>query len=490
MTDSITQPRTTAEPTDEAPLQAPRGIVLAVLLAAYFMAQFDFFVVNVAAPALRQDLGVGDGALELVVGGYAFAYAGGLVTGGRLGDIFGHRRVFVSGMIGFALTSLLCGLSVNPLELVIARLAQGTAAAAMLPQVLALIKAAFPTAFQPKAMAWYGVTAGLGAVCGQALGGLLVSADIGGLSWRPIFLVNVPIGAVVAVLAGRMLPAHQPAQQRPGLDPIGAAGIAATVALVLVPLSLGRSEHWPVWTAVCLIASVPAGLLTLRWQRTLTRTGASPTLNMSLFRHRSFSAGLLANVSFMLYFGSYMFTLSLLLQAGLGLSAFGAGLIFTPAALAFSTTAFLGRKIIARYGLRAAVLASLVSAAGLGLLAVRTQTAGLHTGLPWIVAATMLISAGAGVVLPSLIGSALIDITPRQAGAAAGMLTAGQQFASSIGVAIIGTVFFTVADHHPGPAGYPAGMTWAAVIDIVLLFLVAGSILLLKKDAATKAAGH
>ena len=212
---------------------AATGLVMAVLLSAIFMAQFDFFVVNVAAPALRQDLHAGDGSLELVVGGYAFAYAGGLVTGGRLGDMFGYRRMFIVGMLAFALTSLLCGLALNPLELVIARLMQGLAAAAMLPQVLASVKATFPASYQPKAMAWYGVTAGLGAVGGQVLGGLLVSSDIAGLSWRPIFLVNVPIGLVMALLAAKILPSAPTGRQRTSLDPLGAAGIALAVALVL-----------------------------------------------------------------------------------------------------------------------------------------------------------------------------------------------------------------------------------------------------------------
>jgi EmrB/QacA subfamily drug resistance transporter len=486
MSNNATQSSTVAAEREPAATRTT-GLVMAILLSAIFMAQFDFFVVNVAAPALRQDLHAGDGSLELVVGGYAFAYAGGLVTGGRLGDMFGYRRMFIVGMLAFALTSLLCGLALNPVELVIARLLQGLAAAAMLPQVLASVKASFPASYQPKAMAWYGVTAGLGAVGGQVLGGLLVSSDIAGLSWRPIFLVNVPIGLVMAALAGKILPSAPAGRQRTSLDPLGATGIALAVALMLVPLSLGRTEGWPSWVWYAMGSAVPVALLTLWWQRELKRRGSSPTLDVTLFAHRSYGAGLIANVAFMLYFGSYMFTLSLLLQAGLGLSPLAAGLVFTPAALGFSLTAFAGRPLIARYGLRIVVLGGMVTVLGLALLAVRLHTAGLHSGLPAIVAITTVISLGNGIVLPSLIGAALIDVEPFQAGAAAGMLTASQQFASSAGVALIGTVFFAAVGSQYDRAGYPDGMVWAAVIDAILALLTALLVRTLKKSKQSTA---
>ncbi|HUZ25517.1 MAG TPA: MFS transporter [Streptosporangiaceae bacterium] len=200
-----------------------------------------FFVVNVAAPSLRADLHASDGALQLIVGGYAFAYAAGLVTGGRLCDLFGYRRLFVAGMTGFALSSLACSLARSPDQLVAARLAQGVTAAAMLPQVLALITATVPAPSRPRAIGWYGVPSGLGAIAGQVLGGALITADLAGLGWRAIFLVNVPVGAVAAILAWRMLPTP-PRRQRPGLDPLGAIGAATTVGAVLVPLTVGRSE--------------------------------------------------------------------------------------------------------------------------------------------------------------------------------------------------------------------------------------------------------
>src|SRR4051794_12936999 len=186
---------------ESRPRAVPAG-VLTVLLTATFMAQFDFFVVNVAAPSVRADLHASESGLELVVGGYAFAYAAALVLGGRLGDLFGHRRIFVCGMLGFTVTSALCGVAVDPAQLVAARLAQGLTAAMMLPQVLAVISASSDVTARPRAMAWYGVAAGAGSIAGQVFGGLLVTADVAGLGWRLIFLVNVPIGAVGAAAAG------------------------------------------------------------------------------------------------------------------------------------------------------------------------------------------------------------------------------------------------------------------------------------------------
>ncbi|GAA3465640.1 hypothetical protein GCM10018965_001920 [Nonomuraea roseola] len=220
---------------------------MAVLLAAWFMAQFDFFVVNVAAPAFERELHADAAALELIVGGYAFAYAGGMITGGRLGDQYGHRRLFVVGVLAFTAASLLCGLAATPLQLIVARLLQGLAGAVMVPQVLAVITATFPAGARARALAWYGAAGGLGSLAGQVLGGLLLHADVLGLGWRVIFLVNLPVGLVTALLAWRLLPGHE-SRAAVRLDPLGALGIAFTLGLVLVPLALGRTEGWPLWT--------------------------------------------------------------------------------------------------------------------------------------------------------------------------------------------------------------------------------------------------
>src|SRR5690349_4322347 len=222
-----------------------RWLMLPVVLLAMFMAGFDIWVVNVAAPSLQRDLHVSDASLQLIVGGYAFMYASGMVTGGRLGDLLGYRRLFMIGVASFALASLLCGLAQSPAELVAARLLQGLTGAAMVPQVLALITATFPAR---------------------------------------------------------------------------ALGVSASVALALVPLTLGHDEGWPAWTWVALAACLPVLALTLGWERRLGRRGGEPLLDLALFRDRAFAAGIALNFVLVFFFGSFMFVLTLLLQAGLGQS--------------------------------------------------------------------------------------------------------------------------------------------------------------------------
>jgi EmrB/QacA subfamily drug resistance transporter len=447
------------------------GPMVIVLLSAWFMAQFDFFVVNVAAPSFQEQLGAGPAALQLIVGGYIFAYAGGMITGGRLGDLYGYRRVFVGGMVAFTIASLLCGIAANPGQLIVARLVQGVTAAMMVPQVLAVITSVFAAEARPRALGWYGAAGGLGSIAGQVLGGLLVTADVFGLGWRIIFLINVPIGAVAALLAVRLLPRTEPGH-RARLDPLGAAGIAATLALVLVPLVLGHDAGWPAWTWVCIAAALPAGAATVAWQRSLRARGGQPILDMSLFRVPSYVAGLAAAAAFLAYFASFMFTLTLLLQEGLRLTAFQAGLAFGPMGVTFTTTALLGSRLMARYGLRVVAFGAAIIVVGLLLLATRLHSGDVHAGLPWIIVLIALVGSGNGLVLPHLIGVALVRVRPRQAGVGAGILTTAQQFAGSAGIAVIGTVFFAVAGLHPIGGDYARAMTASLLIDISLVVLV------------------
>ncbi|MFB9625978.1 MFS transporter [Nonomuraea helvata] len=442
------------------------GATLAVLLSAWFMAQFDFFVVNVAAPSIEHDLNAGPAALELIVGGYAFTYAAGMITGGRLGDRYGYRRLFIWGVAAFTLASVLCGIAANPPQLVAARLLQGLTGAAMVPQVLATISAVFPPEQRGRALGWYGVAGGLGSIAGQVLGGLLLTTDVLGLGWRIIFLVNLPVGLVVAPLAVRLLPEVETAH-RARLDLPGAAGLAAGLALVLVPLGLGNSLGWPAWTWVSMAAAVPVFAFTWHWQRVLGARGGQPVLDLALLKVHSYLAGVGSIVAFMAYFASFMFTLTLLLQGGLGLTAFQAGLAFAPMGVLFSVTSILGTRLVRRYGLIVVMIGGTVTGLGLTLLVV---TAGL--GLPYVMAALMLVGSGNGLVLPQLIGAALVEVAPHQAGIGSGILSTAQQFAGAGGVAVIGAVFFAAAEggHHV------LAMRWSAGIDLVLVLVVIASV--------------
>jgi MFS family permease len=460
--------------------------ILCVLLAGTFIAQFDFFVVNVAAPTLEADLGAGATALELIVGGYAFALASGMITGGRLGDLYGHRRLFTLGMAGFGLASLLCGIATSPGQLIAARLFQGLTAAVFAPQVLATITATFAPAERARAFAAYGVAAGIGSIAGQLLGGLLLDADVAGLGWRVIFLVNVPVCAVVTLLAPRVLPKTEPGG-RTGIDPVGAAGISAALALLLVPLALGHSSGWPLWTWLSMAGGLVLGALTLGWERALGARGGSPVLDLTLFHGSSFRAGLIASAAFYIYFGSFIFTLTLLLQGALTLSPVRAGLAFTPMGVAYMVTSMAGKRLTARYGMNALIAGAAVTAIGLLALLLRVRSAGADTEVAWICGCLCLVGLGNGVVLPSLIGAALLRVPPQKAGMASGALTTAQQFASSAGVAAVGAVFFAAAgDRLPG-AGYPDAMVAATSVCLLMVLVVMGMMFVFRRIAAQEA---
>jgi MFS family permease len=404
-----------------------KWLLLPTILCGTFMASFDYMVVNVAAPSFRTDLRAGPAALELIVGGYAFTYASGMVTGGRLGDLVGHKQAFITGMAGFTLASLLCGLAQTPAQLVGARMLQGLTAALMAPQVLALITAAFSAADRARALAWFGVVLGLGGVIGQVLGGVLLEANLFELGWRTIFLVNVPVGALAIIAAREVLPAGVRGAGR--LDLVGAAGISAGLGLALAPLVLGQGYY-------LLLVAVPALAAALAWER----RAKQPLLPLTLFRERAFSVGLLVNVAFMVSFGGLMFVLTLLLQTNLGLRPLAAGLTFLPLALASMATSLIGPRLVAKFGL--AVLAAGAMTELLGLVSLAIELHGADLAVAWMLAPLTVIGAGSGLVLPALIGLVLQGVPPKQAGAAAGVLTTSQQFAAATGVAALGAVYF------------------------------------------------
>jgi EmrB/QacA subfamily drug resistance transporter len=462
-----------------------RWAMLPVILIAMFMAGFDIWAVNVAAPSLQHDLHVSDAALQLIVGGYAFMYASGMVTGGRLGDLFGYKRLFMIGVVSFALASLACGLAPTAGALVVFRLVQGLTGAVMVPQVVALITAAFPARERSRALGFYGATMGLGFVSGQILGGGLIQANIFGLGWRAIFLVNVPVGVIALIVAAVVVPRVR-GERQPRLDPLGAVGVSGALALALVPLTLGRDEGWPAWTWVSLALALPVLAVTLAWERRLTRAGGEPLLDLALFRDRAFSAGLLLNFVSLFFFGSFMFVLTLLLQTGLGLSPLHAGIVNLPLALTFIAMTLLGPRVAARLGPRSITLGASFAVVGTVALAIIAMRDGGHlTG--WDTApATALIGIGQGLMVPSLMGAVLSHVRPEQAGAAAGVLTTTQQFAVASGVAVLGAVFYEVIGGVPTHASFVSGLVVIAWIDAALL-VVAGLLTFLLPRAASTA---
>jgi MFS family permease len=449
------------------------ALLLPVTLAAVVVYGFDTNVVNVALPALQHELGAGPVALELVVGGYAFTYAAGLVTGGRLGDLLGHRRMFLLGLAAFTAVSILCGVAGTATELVLARLLQGLAAAAMVPQVLALITTSFAGRERLRALAWFGVSGAVSGVLGQVLGGLLLGADVFGLGWRAVFLLNLPVGAVVYALAHRVLPRVAQAR-RPAFDAVGVVAVSGALAMALVPLIVGRGANWPWWTLVLLVASVPAAALALTHERRLAARGGDPVLDLTLFTHRTFSAGLGVAVAFMAFFSSNIFVTSLLLQNGLGLTPLQAGLAFVPFCLLGVVAPLFGGRLVAALGPAAVIrIGCAVDAAAILLLATLLSTDGAAVPVPWLVAGLALIGLGNTLVLPTYLGVTLSAVQPEQAGAASGTLNTTQQFAGVAGLAVIGTVFFAALGTDPHATRYAHAAATTLWIDLALVFAMA-----------------
>jgi EmrB/QacA subfamily drug resistance transporter len=462
---------TTPAPAESSAPYARRWLALPVILAALFMAMFDYFVVNVAAPSLQHDLGAGEAAIELIVGGYGFAYASGLITGGRLGDILGHRRLFVVGMLSFTAASFLCGLATSPAMLIGARILQGATAAAMVPQILALINVMFPIEERARAMAAFGATIGIGAVAGQVLGGVLLDVNLFGWGWRTIFFINVPIGLVSAILARRWLPESR-AQHRSKLDPIGALGISAALALLLIPVTLGRPEGWPLWTWISMAAALPVLFLTLRYENRLERNGGAPVLDTGLVRERVFAAGMFIGAGYLAFFAGYMLCLTLVLQDGLGLSPLWAGLAFAPLGVSFALSSFNARRIAARIGSRVIAVGAASSMLGVLLTLLALVVRGDHVTVWWLIPGMLVVGIGNGLAIPSTVGAVMMGVPQHKAGMAAGAVTTAQQFGNAMGATVLGTVFFSVLGSRTTVHGYATAMATVCAVGAAVVVLV------------------
>ena len=320
-----------------SPARTPSRAALAVLLCGTFMASLDTAIVNVAGPAIQADVGVSGAALQLVISGYALAYAALLITGARLGDDHGHRRLFLLGLAGFTVTSLVAGLAWSTEVLIVARVGQGVAAAAMGPQVMTVIQLQYDGAARMKAMALLATVVSAGVVVGQVLGGALVDLDLLGASWRPVFLINVPVGLALLAIGPRLLPVTRLPRGR-ALDWVGVLLMTDVITLVMVPLVFGHEVDWAWWTWACLAAAAPTAIaLALHLRRVRTRGGA-PVADFRLLARPRFGLGMASTTAVMIAYGGFLFTFTLHLQQGLGDSPLRAGLTFAPYAVGFAVT--------------------------------------------------------------------------------------------------------------------------------------------------------
>ena len=438
---------------------------LFVILIGVLLPMVDFFIVNVALPTIDADLHASQPLLELVISGYATAYALLLVLCGRVGDSIGRRRLFLAGMAAFTATSLACGLAPTAPVLVIARVAQGASAAMMVPQVLATIQAATSGEHRARALARYGATGGLAAVLGQVLGGLLVAANIDGFGWRPIFLVNVPIGLVGLVLARRYVPDTRHGDPAP-IDVAGTALLGLTTLALLVPLTEGRSLGWPTWTIGSLLLTPLAATAFWAVERRIERNGRTPLVPPSLIRHPTMRRGLLLAAPFFAGFGAFMFCYALLVQDGLHATALTAGLGLVPMAAAFLLASLSTSRLLARYGPRVLTAGGLLQALGLIVLAATVWQGWPHVAVIELAPGLAIAGAGQGLLMSPLFGVVLSQVPAGAAGAGSGVLTTTQQTALALGVATLGSLFLALA-------GDGTGVRTAFVVVLAVQVLVA-----------------
>jgi EmrB/QacA subfamily drug resistance transporter len=415
-----------------------RWLVMAVVIIADVMDLLDSTVANLAGPSIRADLGGGASTLQWVLAAYTMSFAVGLVTSARAGDLVGRRRMFVIGMVGFTIASLLCGLAPTAGLLIGARVLQGLFGAVMIPQGLAMVKQSFLPDDLQKAFIPFGPVMGLSAVLGPILAGFLIDADLFGTGWRMIFLINVPVGIVGAVLAWRYLPAV-PRNPQARLDPLGTALLTVASALLIYPLVQGRELGWPTWVWVMMAGSaVVFGLFVANERRS-----AHPVIEPSLFRNRGFVAGLVFLGCFFVAMTGLMLVSNLFFQLGLGFSPLHTGLATTPMALGIALGAVASGAVLGpRFGRRVLHGGLAVTAVGMVLLSWTIGHAGSDIS-GWDMAPALLVAGiGSGLIFAPLFDIILADLNDDEVGTGSGLLNAVQQFAGALGVAVLGTLLF------------------------------------------------
>lgn len=424
--------------TTAAPATARRAhpLLLTALLTAQFMALLDTSVVNVAGPTIRTDLDTSGAGLQLVVSGYTIVYAMLIVTGSRLGGRHGFRRVFGVGLVVFTAASLACGLAWDDTSLIAARAVQGGGAALMVPQVLNLIQATYAGADRARAMGRYAATIAGGMVAGQVLGGLLVSADLFGLSWRPVFLINIPVGIVLYVLARRVLPDGGIPSAR-GLDLPGLALLAPALLALVVPLVMGHELDWPTWGWVSLAGCVVLFALF----GFVERRASHPLIPASLLRVPGVLPGAVTLLLAMTAFGGLMFSTALYVQGGLGYSALEAGLTFIPASLVFATVSLRWQVLPAAWHPRLPMIGMPIGALG---FAANAWTFRTGQPLPVLLATMAAGSFGLGVAYSPVMTLALRRVPLPQASDASGLMVTMIQLGQVLGVAVFGTLYLSV----------------------------------------------
>jgi MFS family permease len=445
-------------------------LMLAVLLLGQFMGLLDVYIVNVALADIGVDLNASGATLQLVVGGYTIAYAMLLITGARLGDLYGRRRMYRLGVLVFTATSLVCGFAPNSAVLVVFRFLQGAGAALMVPQIISVIQMRFTGAARAKALSAYGSVLAIGSVAGLVAGGLLVHANLLGATWRPAFLVNVPIGILLTVLVPRLVPADEPRATR-RLDLAGLAVATSAVFLIVLPLVLGHELGWPAWSFVCMALGLVLATAFVPLERRIAARGGDPLLNLAVLKAPGIGSGIITLICMQIAYGGFLFVFTLHLEAGLGDGALQAGLTWIPMSATFGLLGFYWRKL--PVGVHHALGPIGLALCALGYLGTGLAVRSGGQGSPLMWTALVVLGAGFGLSATPVITQSLMRVPLARAADASGVLTTTVQLNQVTGVAVFGTLFLSLRQTstlvQPQASAHAVSITavWIALLSLL-----------------------
>jgi EmrB/QacA subfamily drug resistance transporter len=448
-----------------------RWAAMAVLLLANFMNMIDVTIVNVALPSMQRNLGASESGIEWVVAGYILAFALGLLPFGRYGDIIGRRKIFLIGVAAFTLASMACGLAPNVELLIVARVLQGIGGAVMTPQGLALAQVMFPPKERAAAFSLFGLTAGLASVAGPVAGGFLIHADIAGLDWRPIFLINVPIG-IICIIAGRAIIPDVKGNPALRNDWIGIVIAAIATFCLIFPLIEGRGFGWPAWIFGMMALFVPAALAFAWWERRQNALGAAELVPLHLMRNRNYIVAALGLMVFFSAMPGFFLVLAVFLQSGYQLDPLASGVTTIP----FPVGVFIASLLTGRLGGRSPRMRILVGivllVASMLLLRYMVGTVGDVIVQRDFILPLVIAGFGTGFTISPLFQTALASVPPRDAGSGSGALQSLQQIGGAFGVAIISQIFFSLLASGIGGGSTPHG-AFKISLETAILYNVA-----------------
>ncbi|MFG6198794.1 MFS transporter [Nonomuraea sp. JJY05] len=464
-----------------------RWIALFVILAAEVMDLLDALVTTIAAPTIQKELGGSDSIVQWLGAGYTLAMAVGLITGGRLGDLFGRKRMFVIGALGFTAASLLCGVAMSPEMLIASRVLQGLFGAVMLPQGLGLIKEMFPPQDLGKAFGMFGPVMTISSVGGPVLAGWLVDADFFGTGWRMIFLINLPLGLAAALAGLRFLPEYR-LSNATRLDLVGVTLVSLASFLLIYPLIQGRELGWPVWTFVSMAASIVVFAIFGQYESRRARSGRDPLVTPGLFRKRAFTGGLVAGLAFFSGMMGLGLVFNLYTQLGLGFTPLEAGLTGLPQALGGVVGFGLAMSgLQEKLGRGLLQIGTVVMAVGAAALALTIHLAGVDVSGWQLAPSLAFVGIGMGLTMAPFFDIVLAGVEPHESGSASGTLTAIQQLGGALGTAVLGTLFFNLLARQWSFGSTMQVTVWVEVGLLVLTFALS---YLLPRKARPGEAGH